>query len=97
MYADAIEWVELPNVIGMSQFADGGLLRQWRLHFPDFGLLRGLQIRCAKQDGEIRLPFQFSLLGLLGPPCAGAFGKPKTSTPLRHLATHDAGPEKCTC
>ncbi|WDF75106.1 cryptochrome/photolyase family protein [Novosphingobium sp. KACC 22771] len=26
VYADAFEWVELPNTIGMSQFADGGLL-----------------------------------------------------------------------
>ena len=26
VYADAFEWVELPNVIGMSQFADGGVL-----------------------------------------------------------------------
>lgn len=26
VYADAYEWVELPNVLGMSQFADGGLL-----------------------------------------------------------------------
>ena len=26
VYADAYEWVELPNVIGMSQFADGGAL-----------------------------------------------------------------------
>jgi deoxyribodipyrimidine photolyase-related protein len=26
VYADAYEWVELPNSIGMSQFADGGLL-----------------------------------------------------------------------
>lgn len=26
VYADAFEWVELPNTIGMSQFGDGGLL-----------------------------------------------------------------------
>lgn len=26
VYADALEWVEAPNVIGMSQFADGGLM-----------------------------------------------------------------------
>jgi len=26
VYADAIEWVELPNTLGMSQFADGGLM-----------------------------------------------------------------------
>jgi deoxyribodipyrimidine photolyase-related protein len=26
VYADAYEWVEMPNVIGMSQFADGGRL-----------------------------------------------------------------------
>ena len=26
IYIDAVEWVELPNVTGMSQFADGGLM-----------------------------------------------------------------------
>lgn len=26
VYADAVEWVEVPNTIGMSQFADGGLV-----------------------------------------------------------------------
>ena len=26
IYIDAVEWVELPNVLGMSQFADGGLM-----------------------------------------------------------------------
>jgi deoxyribodipyrimidine photolyase-related protein len=26
VYVDAIEWVEIPNTLGMSQFADGGLV-----------------------------------------------------------------------
>jgi deoxyribodipyrimidine photolyase-related protein len=26
IYIDAFEWVELPNTLGISQFADGGLL-----------------------------------------------------------------------
>jgi len=26
VYADAVEWVELPNTLGMSQFADGGAM-----------------------------------------------------------------------
>ena len=26
VYIDAFEWVEMPNTLGMSQFADGGLL-----------------------------------------------------------------------
>ena len=26
VYVDAVEWVEAPNTIGMSQYADGGLL-----------------------------------------------------------------------
>ena len=26
VYVDAVEWVELPNTLGMSQFADGGFM-----------------------------------------------------------------------
>jgi len=26
VYVDAVEWVELPNTLGMSQYADGGVM-----------------------------------------------------------------------
>ena len=26
MYIDAVDWVSLPNVLGMSQFGDGGIV-----------------------------------------------------------------------
>jgi deoxyribodipyrimidine photolyase-related protein len=26
VYVDAVEWVELPNVLGMSQYGDGGIM-----------------------------------------------------------------------
>lgn len=26
MYADAVDWVSLPNVLGMSQYGDGGIV-----------------------------------------------------------------------
>ena len=26
VYVDAIEWVELPNTLGMSQYGDGGIM-----------------------------------------------------------------------
>ena len=51
MYADAIAWVEVPNTLGMSQFADGGrggfqaLYRQRKLHPEDVELLRALSLQ----------------------------------------------------
>jgi deoxyribodipyrimidine photolyase-related protein len=31
IYIDAIEWVEITNTRGMSQFADGGIVEQNRM------------------------------------------------------------------
>ena len=73
VYADAYEWVESPNVIGMSQFADGGsggvkaLRCQRQLHQQDVGSLQHLPVRCETKNRARCLPIQPALLGF---PCA---------------------------
>jgi deoxyribodipyrimidine photolyase-related protein len=73
IYIDAFEWVELPNTLGMSQFADGGKLGHQalrlkrRLHRPHERLLQRLPIR---QEGACRragLSVQCHVLGFLYP------------------------------
>ena len=72
MYADAIDWVSLPNVVCMSQFGDGRHRRQQalrgvrQLHLPDERLLSGLPLRPAPGGRRARLPVHHLLLGLAG-------------------------------
>ena len=69
-FADAMEWVELPNVVGMGTFGDGGLLASkpyvsvGGLHQPDEQLLRRLPLRPDAAHRSRRLPLQLSLLDL---------------------------------
>ncbi len=50
VYADAFEWVEMPNTLGMAVFADGradgvqALCRFGSLYRPDVGFLRWLHL-----------------------------------------------------
>lgn len=63
IYIDAIEWVELPNTRGMSQFADGGLLAskpyaasgQYIQRMGD--LCRGCHYRVQDKTGPRSCPF----------------------------------------
>ena len=62
VYADAFEWVELPNVIGMSQFADGGFMASkpyaasgaYINRMSDY--CEGCRYDVAKKDGEDACP-----------------------------------------
>ena len=63
VYADAYEWVEAPNVIGMSQFADGGIIASkpyissgnYINKMSDY--CRGCSYRVKDKTGEKACPF----------------------------------------
>jgi len=63
VYADAYEWVELPNTLGMSQFADGGLLASkpyaasgaYIHRMSDY--CRGCRYKVAQKTGAGACPF----------------------------------------
>ena len=65
VYADAYEWVELPNVHGMSQFADGGYLASkpyassgaYINRMSDY--CKGCTYDVAKKAGEKACPFNY--------------------------------------
>jgi deoxyribodipyrimidine photolyase-related protein len=63
VYADAYEWVEAPNVVGMSQFADGGVIASkpyvssgaYINRMSDY--CKGCSYRVSKKRGEGACPF----------------------------------------
>ncbi len=63
VYADAYEWVEAPNVIGMSQFADGGVIASkpyvssgsYINRMSDY--CKGCDYSVTKKTGEGACPF----------------------------------------
>lgn len=63
VYADAYEWVELPNVIGMSQFADGGAMASKPYAASGAYIDRmsdycgGCRYKVSKKTGEDACPF----------------------------------------
>jgi deoxyribodipyrimidine photolyase-related protein len=63
VYVDAVEWVELPNTLGMSQYADGGLMASkpyiasGKYIDRQSPLCGGCRYRPAERLGERACPF----------------------------------------
>lgn len=65
VYADAFEWVELPNTLGMSQFADGGFLAtkpyassgNYINKMSDY--CKGCEYKISKKSGPEACPFNY--------------------------------------
>jgi len=53
VYADAYEWVELPNTLGMSQFADGGLLGS-KPYMSSGNYINKMSDYCGACDYDVR-------------------------------------------
>lgn len=65
VYADAFQWVELPNVSGMVLYADGGLLSSkpyaasgaYINKMSDY--CKGCHYKVSKKDGDLACPFNY--------------------------------------
>ncbi|RMA43762.1 cryptochrome/photolyase family protein [Rhodophyticola porphyridii] len=71
VYADAYEWVEAPNVIGMSQFADGGIVGS-KPYVSGGNYINKMSDYCgdcaysvSKKTGEGACPFNLLYWGFL--------------------------------
>ena len=63
VYVDAVEWVELPNTLGMSQYADGGVMGS-KPYIATGKYIQRMSPHCkgcrydpARRDGDTACPF----------------------------------------
>ncbi len=92
IYIDAFEWVELPNTLGMSQFADGGLLAT-KPYVSAAAYLHRMGDHCRhchyRRDlatGPRGCPFNALYWDFLDRHHARLAGNPRLAMPYRQLA-----------
>jgi len=97
VYADAFEWVELPNILGMSQYADGGLLASkpyaasgaYINRMSNFCVDFGFDVR--QKTGEKACPFNYLYWHFLIRNENRLRSNPRLSLPYRQIAAMPEG------
>ena len=91
VYADAFEWVELPNTLGMSQFADGGLLAS-KPYAASGAYIDRMSDFCGNCSYDVRqkigskaCPFNFLYWAFLIRNEERLRANPRLSMPYRHV------------
>lgn len=96
VYADAFEWVELPNTHGMVLFADGGRLASkpyaasgaWIKRMSDY--CRGCRYSPDVKEGPQACPLNYLYWDFLDRHTATLAGNPRLAMPYRTLARFPA-------
>jgi deoxyribodipyrimidine photolyase-related protein len=97
VYVDAVEWVELPNTLGMSQHADGGLMASkpyiasGRYIARMSPYCRGCRYDPALRTGERACPFTTLYWDFVARHATWLSQHPRLATQVRNLERLDAG------
>jgi deoxyribodipyrimidine photolyase-related protein len=96
MFVDAVEWVEAPNTLGMSQFADGGLLAS-KPYAASGAYIQRMGNYCAQcrydpkaADGDTACPFTTLFWDFLDRHRARFASHPRTALMWRNLQRIEA-------
>ncbi len=96
VYVDAVEWVELPNTLGMSQYADGGIMASKPYaatgKYIDrmSNYCRGCRFDPAQRTGERACPFTTLYWDFLDRHAARLAANPRMALQVKNVQRLDA-------
>jgi deoxyribodipyrimidine photolyase-related protein len=97
VYVDAVEWVELPNTLGMSQYADGGLMASkpyvatGKYIQRQSPLCKGCRYDPAQRTGDTACPFTTLYWDFLVQHEASLAANPRMALQVKNVARLDDG------
>jgi deoxyribodipyrimidine photolyase-related protein len=97
VYADAYEWVEMPNTRGMALFADGGIIAS-KPYAASGAYINRMSDYCANCAYDVKdatganaCPFNFLYWDFMARNAATLAGNVRLAMPMRNLARMEAG------